>query len=151
MKKNKYVKIIMIVLLIIAIFILFSNVYAATCTTCGGSGHTTGTIKPCPDCSGTGDVNSGTVDTNLFKPTQLTEDDYGSAFEIAGTIVQGMTILGTVIAILGILILGIKYMIGSVEQKAEYKKTMWPYLVGCIFIFAITRIVSIIYNLVSQI
>jgi len=91
------------------------------------------------------------VDTSTFEPTDLTEGDYKRAFEMAGTIVNAITTIGTVVAIVGIMVLGIKYMLGSVEQKAEYKKTMIPYLIGCIFIFTITRIVSIIYSLTSQI
>ena len=51
---------------------------------------------------------------------------------------------------IGIMLIGIKYMLGSVEEKAEYKKTMIPYIIGCIFIFSISTIVSVIYSLVSQ-
>ena len=35
-------------------------------------------------------------------------------------------------------------MIGSVEEKAEYKKTMGPYALGAVMVFAITNILSII-------
>ena len=45
-----------------------------------------------------------------------------------------------------IMVLGIKYMMGSAEEKAEYKKTMIPYLVGAILIFAATTIANVIYN-----
>ena len=96
-------------------------------------------------------TSMATLITDNFKPGELTEDDYSKAFEITGTIVNALTVVGTVIAVVGIMVIGIKYMIGSAEEKAEYKKTMVPYLVGCIFIFAITRIVSILYSLGSQI
>ena len=96
-------------------------------------------------------TSMATLITDNYKPGELTEDDYGRAFELTGTIVNALTVIGTVVAIVGIMVIGIKYMIGSAEEKAEYKKTMVPYLVGCIFIFAITRIVSIIYSVVSQI
>ena len=91
------------------------------------------------------------IDTGSFRPDNLTASDYGKTFEMAGTIVGALKIVGTVIAIVGLMVLGIKYMIGSVEQKADYKKTMIPYLVGCIFIFAIGQIVSIIYSLAIKI
>lgn len=91
------------------------------------------------------------LDTDFYKPQDLKEKDYKKAFELTTTIVTGLTIVGTVVAILGIMLLGIKYMLGSVEEKAEYKKSMIPYLIGCIFIFAISQIVSIIYSIVSQI
>ena len=91
---------------------------------------------------------TGTVITDNYKLNGLTGSD--RAFEMAGTIVTVLKTVGTVIAVVGIMIIGIKYMMGSIEQKAEYKKTMIPYIVGCIFIFAIPQIVSIIYSLVSQ-
>lgn len=92
----------------------------------------------------------GKISTNNFKPSELTGDDYETAFNMASTIVGALTTVGIVIAVVGIIILGLKYMMGSVEQKADYKKTMIPYLVGCVLIFCISTIVSIIYGLVSQ-
>ncbi len=88
--------------------------------------------------------------TDNYKPRELTTADYQTAFNMASTIVGALTTVGTVIAVVGIIILGLKYMMGSVEQKADYKKTMIPYLVGCILIFCISTIVSIIYKLASQ-
>ena len=61
----------------------------------------------------------------------------------------GGRIVGIVIAVIIILVIGIKYMIGSAEEKAEYKKTMIPYLVGAILIFAGATIVNVVYNLVT--
>lgn len=90
-----------------------------------------------------------TIDTDKFKPGGL--QNYEEPFDMAGTIVGVLQVVGTVVAVLGIVIIGIKFMMGSVEQKAEYKKTLIPYLVGCIFIFAIPTIVSIIYGLATQI
>ena len=54
--------------------------------------------------------------------------------------------VGVVVAVLILMILGIKYMMGSAEEKAEYKKTMMPYIVGAILIFGATTIANMIYN-----
>ena len=62
------------------------------------------------------------------------------------TIVSIMQTVGIVVAVVVLLVLGIKYMMGSAEEKAEYKKTMIPYLVGAILIFASTTIVNVVYN-----
>ena len=53
---------------------------------------------------------------------------------------------GVVIAVIVLMVLGIKYMMGSAEEKAEYKKTMIPYIVGAILIFAATTIANVVYN-----
>jgi len=44
------------------------------------------------------------------------------------------------------MVLGIKYMMGSAEEKAEYKKTMIPYIIGAILLFAATTIANAIYT-----
>jgi len=41
-------------------------------------------------------------------------------------------------------------MMGSAEEKAEYKKTMIPYVVGAVLIFASTTIVNIVYQLANS-
>lgn len=51
-----------------------------------------------------------------------------------------------VVSVIILIVLGIKYMVGSAEEKAEYKKTMIPYLVGAILIFAAGTIANIIYE-----
>ena len=42
--------------------------------------------------------------------------------------------------------LGIKYMMGSASEKAEYKKTMIPYVVGVVLLFSAAIIVQIIQS-----
>ena len=47
------------------------------------------------------------------------------------------------------LVIAIKLMMSSVEEKAEYKQMLWPYLIGCIVIFGsfiIWRIIIIVMN-----
>lgn len=54
--------------------------------------------------------------------------------------------LGTVLLVVVLMVLGIKYMMGSAEEKAEYKKTMIPYLVGAILVFGATQIAGAVLN-----
>ena len=75
------------------------------------------------------------------------EDD--KIIELGAKIVTIMQTVGIVVAVVILLILGIKYIMGSAEVKAEYKKTMVPYVVGAILIFASTTIVNIVYQLAN--
>lgn len=68
--------------------------------------------------------------------------------DISGKIIKIIQIIGTILAVVVLMILGIKYMLGSLEEKAQYKKAMIPYLVGAFLIFAGTTIVSIVYNMI---
>ena len=69
--------------------------------------------------------------------------------DIVGNILGFVQILGSAIAVIMIVVLGIKYMVGSVEEKAEYKKTMIPYAVGAICIFAASNIAKMVYDAVT--
>lgn len=75
--------------------------------------------------------------------------DATKVVNLGATIVTIMQTVGIVVAVVVLLILGIKYMMGSAEEKAEYKKTMIPYLVGSILIFASTTIVNVVYNVAN--
>lgn len=57
------------------------------------------------------------------------------------------TTIGSVAAVLILVVLGIKYMMGSTDEKAEYKKSMLPYVIGAVLVFAASAIASVIYNL----
>ena len=59
---------------------------------------------------------------------------------IGSTILTIVTNAAMIIAVVVIAVLGVKYMMGSTEEKAEYKKTMIPYLVGAILVFGASAI-----------
>ncbi len=59
--------------------------------------------------------------------------------------------IGTLLAVVMLMSLGIKYMLGSTSEKAAYKQSMIPYLVGAIMLFTIPNIMKIVYDLVTAI
>lgn len=69
---------------------------------------------------------------------------------IGGKIINIIQVVGIVVAIAVVLIIGIKYMTGSVEQKAEYKKVMIPYIIGAVLLVAGTSIVRVIFNTINS-
>ena len=62
-----------------------------------------------------------------------------------------ITTVGIVVSVVVLVVLGIKYMIGSAEEKAEYKKTMIPYIIGAILVFAASAIASIVMGISKNI
>ena len=92
-------------------------------------------------------TQSRVPDTNAFRPTN--EDVPIEVTNMAGTVVSILQVVGTVIAVITLMILGIKYMAGSVQERAEYKKSMIPYLVGCILLFGIITIINAVYHLIE--
>lgn len=66
---------------------------------------------------------------------------------IGNQIIGIVTTVGVVVAVVVLLVLGIKYMMGSASEKAEYKKTMIPYLVGAILIFGASAITKVVISI----
>lgn len=81
-------------------------------------------------------------DITISEPTSSEISNFG------GRIIGAIQVVGVVVSVVILLVLGIKYMMGSAEEKAEYKKSMVPYLVGAVLIFAASTIANIIYNFI---
>ncbi len=79
------------------------------------------------------------------------EDSYDNFLSKVGVFLTFFQIIGSIISVICLVVIGIKYMMGSAEEKAEYKKTLMPYMIGAILIFAITNILSIIYDVAVKI
>ena len=77
----------------------------------------------------------------------VTGSDAQKITEKASLILTIITNVGIVLAVLMSAILGIKYMLGSVEEKAEYKKDLLPYFIGSILLFGICTIVKVLQTL----
>lgn len=71
--------------------------------------------------------------------------------KVGNNIVTIIQVVGIVIAVIVLLVIGIKYIMGSASEKAEYKKTMIPYIVGAVLIFAGTSLVRVIYSLSTSV
>lgn len=91
-------------------------------------------------------VNLNTTISNIEKQ-KLNGNADQQITKVGGNIVNIIQVVGIVIAVIVLLVIGIKYMMGSASEKAEYKKTMIPYLVGAVLVFAGTSLVKVIYSL----
>ncbi len=114
---KKVTKILTIVLLVAMIVLSVSEVFAAG-----------GLISNIEAASNT-TVNMGTLPQTIGK--------------VIAYIRNAAIIIGVVI----ILILGIKYMTGSVEEKAGYQKSFVPLIVGIVVVMAATSIASFLFSL----
>ena len=85
-----------------------------------------------------------TSDTNNYKPSDI---DSKSATKIETATSKVLTVvsnIGIAISVIVLAILGVKYMLGSVEEKAEYKQDLIPYVIGALILFGITGFVKIL-------
>lgn len=90
-----------------------------------------------------------TINPGDYEPSGPTAADVDPIVELANPIIGTIKTVGVVIAVITLILLGIKYMTGSIEEKAEYKKTMIPYLIGAVLIVAITQFIGVIASLAT--
>lgn len=85
-----------------------------------------------------------------YNPTQSTVETIKIA-KMGGIIVGIIRTVGTVASVIMIIILGLKYMTGSTQDKAKYKESMIPYIIGVVMLVAVVNILGILYNIFSNV
>ena len=90
------------------------------------------------------------IDPDDFEPDgDLTE--YDKVIQTGGIIVDVIRTIGLIVSVISILLLGLKYMTGTISEKAGYKKSMIPYLIGIMIFFSLSVILTTIIEVVSGI
>lgn len=85
----------------------------------------------------------------VYKPEKNDQANNTKFIELGNQITGILKFLGTLVMVVSIMIIGIKYMIASTGEKATYKETMIPYLIGAIMVFVIPQVVGIIYDIIT--
>lgn len=93
-------------------------------------------------------TGSGINPTDSY--TQSTQT-YADLQTMGGNVIKVVSTIGSIASIIVLVVLGIKYMIGSAEEKAEYKKTLLPYVIGAALVFAASGIAGVVYNFTQNI
>lgn len=93
------------------------------------------------------------VDGDIPQPSTITADKgkvSSDTITSAGKqIVYILQTVGVVLSVVVLVVIGIKYMMGSAEEKAEYKKTFLPYIVGAALVFAASIFAQVAYDFFS--
>lgn len=67
----------------------------------------------------------------------------------AGQIMGMIRNIAVIASVIILMVLGVKYMLGSVEEKAEYKKSFIPLIIGIVLVVSATAIASFIFNMAA--
>ena len=93
------------------------------------------------------------VDSGLGDLEQYGGGSGGSSLELqekAETILGVIQVIGIVVSVVMLIVIGIKYMMGSIEERAEYKETLKPYLIGAFLLFSGNTVPQIIYQIAKN-
>lgn len=93
----------------------------------------------------------GDFDTSQWNPSSSTQHEEQKLKEIGNRIIGTIQVIGSIVSVLAIIIIGIRYMACSAEEKAQYKETMGPYFIGAVLVFGITTLLKIVYDIAQSV
>lgn len=91
------------------------------------------------------DASIAGVNPDDFKNIAVEEDLAGSLGDIIG-IVQ---IVGVAVSVIACIVMGIRYVLSTTEDRADIKKKLIPFVIGAIIFFGATGILRLIASLGS--
>ena len=69
----------------------------------------------------------------------------------ANVITKVIRNIGIIVAVISLMIIGIKELFASAEQKSKYKESLPGYLIGIVMVIAVSLLPSLIYDIVKSI
>lgn len=137
---KKVFKITIILILAILMQMQFNFVYAVG----EGTGHF---AEEYGSTAGGGEDWSGGSES-FWNPISADDsEELASKANIIATIIRNV---GIVVSVIALMIIGIRTMTASVEEKAVYKQALPGYILGVIMVIAISVIPTIIFNVVKK-
>lgn len=73
----------------------------------------------------------------------------GTMTDIASKVTGFIWVLSIIVAVVVVMYTGLKFIVGSTQEKAEYKKSLIPILVGVLLLVFATTIVNLIFSVNS--
>ena len=98
-----------------------------------------------------------TISTSVFAGNQLKPSDLNAKYEgntvelqnTAGRIMGMIRNLAVIASVIILMVIGVKFMLGSTEEKAEYKKSLIPLIVGIVLVVGATSIATFLFSMMG--
>lgn len=89
-------------------------------------------------------------DLDKYKPGDPTSEEAKEFTNRISIVLGAIRNIGIITSVISLMIIGVKYILGSVEEKSKYKETLLPWVIGCIILAMGTSLVSFIYDSVHK-
>ena len=135
---KKVLKITIILIILIATIGQMNSVYADIQTELTDSG-------------GGRALEGETLNPDFYNPATGENGGENTEFNrIIGIILGAIRAVGILVSIGALLVIGIRTMLGSAQEKSVYKESLPGYIIGAFLVMAITTLPSIVYEIASK-
>lgn len=86
------------------------------------------------------------MDTDISINVSAAQSSQTITQRVLGT----MQVIGSAVSVIALIIIGIRYMISSTEEKANMKGVIGYYVAGAVLVFATSNIVGFAYQVISS-
>ena len=86
------------------------------------------------------------ITTDSIKSDKNLGEADSAMTNIGSTVLTFVTNGAIILSVVIIAVLGVKYMLGSAEEKSEYKKSLLPYVIGALLVFGAGVIGKMVVN-----
>lgn len=160
---KKCMKIVYVLFIFVLVFMISNQVYAAVCSTCNGTGRPPGSSGVlCPRCNGSGIISTTTHSAgeiieeskDFIKIGEGEAEDkisHADLKDMSDTLYNILLVVGIIAAVIVGLIMGIKFILGGLEEKAEIKTMLIPYIIGCVVVFGAFTIWKIVVDILQTV
>lgn len=90
-------------------------------------------------------ADPGTITKNL-KTNDINGNSTNDITGVASKIISIIWVVSIVVSVVVLMVIGLKFIFGSVEEKAEYKKSLVPVVVGIALILSATSLVNFLFG-----
>ena len=90
-------------------------------------------------------LSDPTDNPDTYKPQSQSDID-SKASKYAGLVYGTLQNTGVVVGTVMMAVIGLKYIVGSAEEKAEYKQTMVPFFIGALLLTSVSVILGLIQD-----
>ncbi|MBO5348861.1 MAG: hypothetical protein J6A89_03465 [Clostridia bacterium] len=96
-------------------------------------------------------IRTDEIDVSSFNPANYGSLDSESIIKYTNHISSTLTVLAVVMGVIALMIIGLKFIMGSPNKKADYKKHLMPIVVGIAIVVTVTTIVTILIGIGNEI
>lgn len=86
------------------------------------------------------------MDTDISINVSAAQSSQTITQRVLGT----MQVIGSAVSVIALIIIGIRYMISSTEEKANMKGVIGYYVAGAVLVFATSNVVGLAYKIISS-
>lgn len=92
-------------------------------------------------------INASTINPEDFNTDGPSKEDVKEMYKFGGSVAGVIQVLGTIVSVGAMMIIGIRYVVASADEKAEYRERMLPYFIGAVLLFGASNIVNVMYKI----